>query len=668
MATQDLAKRFQKLRTTESDTPTEVDAKKQLDLSAAKKLLAALDQEISKLLNEQCCTPQQTAQFMNYISSTPCISICETEDIPPHKWGGWYQSRFMMLFIRTLKETMERMKLGQDKLLEKEMLRVLENELQIAVGTFHSAKVGEQLEAAKRDLDLQGKRVQELQRADDSAQGKLAALDSQIQHLDDESSHFIQVHAATKAEYDRALQAYQSYKKLVTTNNPYYTGHPLLRKLFVTETVADDEEEANKRYAKVMKLDQSLRVLSASYHHANQQQTKNARQYQDQQDIVKDTRLQLVDAERKYDVAQAHFSKLLYENEIQLFNCVTRLNIGQHHRHAIGFIGHAIFAGFRNTGSHIRVKIGNLGLGANKYHFSPPGRGDLILPYVLDFPNTEVGRAHLRQFCHNITLALTKDKDEALELIYAKFDEVLSKEKHWELQGTFDIAAELPQWMGNCAAKGYLHLLRERMLEERPSNKEDQHKRYRRLMMSLYVWSKQAYLLRQSIKSDNLDVLPRTWEEFFTQANVDALRNSEHVFDQFAQVEQYLTTMRENILGLTLRPPKEPSTETGPENTRVAGLNLFTQNSPYYSGISAQLSRAPLSQRNASEPAPLATMYNNTRGLQQPQAVTPYVDFGFSDSSVNAPQYSETTLKKMLFKQPDSPESPKRRRQRDLWG
>ncbi len=668
MAAQDLVNRFQRLRTTESDTQSKVEVKTQQELGKAKKLLATLDQETSELLEEYCCTIKQTAQFMNYISSTPCISICETEDIPPYKWGGWYQSRFMMLYIRTLKETIVRMKLEQDNLLEKDMLRVLENELDIAVGTYRSANDREHLETAKRDLDLKKTEMKSLQESEETAQNKAMLLIAQIQQIEVELEKLRQKYAHTENEYDVARSTYLKYLNPEQTSNLSYNGSN--RGSLFRNSSQDSMLQTGAKgfyFTKASNLSRTMDQISEEYASLNQKRSALELQYAKQQALTNSIKLQCIKVEREHGIAEAHFSKLLHEKENNLFNCVTRLYIGQHHCHAVGFKGHAIYADFENIGSHICVKIGNLGLGADQYHYTPYGRNDLILPYVFNFPNTEIGRTHLLQFCKNITLALTKDKDEALKLIYAKLDEALSKEQHGELHHTFAISAELPQSTGNCTAKGYLHLLRERMLKVRPFNQDDHHKRYRRLMMSLFVWSKHAYLLRQTLKNDNLKVLPLTMEDFFTQADVDALRNSEQVFEGFAHIKQYLITMKENILGLALRP--EELSESNPENTRLANINLFRQDSrqdspqqyfPRYRGMAAPLPRASVSQ-NGSEPESLTTTYS-ARTARRPS-----IEFSLSDSTVNTPQYSETTLRNILFKQPDISESPKRRKQRNFW-
>lgn len=607
-----------------ADSKTAEDSLYAAKYKKSQQLLTALDNRTAELLVTACCTEEQTTQFWHYMVSKPCLSqsVCETVDIPSsNSWGGWHQSTFLTLYSRALLETITRITNNDDTSLPTSLLPILKTEFMIAKVAYQSAKDRESLEAAKQNLDGQKKQLEHLLKLQAENNNRLLVLNQQhtlIEH--NFRAHNAQLHTLS-AEYQQHFKTYNNALSSIRNYDTFFKENPN----FIPTAGAHKEYQANCKtrdtlYTTLLAIQKDHQDCLNQRKSAHDQlidlgsrredQLKFAKLIKEKQDAIKS--------------AEAQFEAINNLCINKLLANIQRLKPGENYCHAAGFQGHAIYINFENIDGVIKAKICNLGAASDRHpHLvSDP---NLTLPMIIQFAKNAQGKKDLAKFCQNITAAITQPEKEAAELLYRSNCGIpLTAQQYSELHPA-KVSAEVQQTTGNCTAKGYFHSLRERIGNISV---------YRRLMLSLFTWSKNAYFLRNHLQEMS-NSLPVNVDAMITKEDLEFLTTSESAFKDvnFETVKNHIST--HYLSGLMFAPALQLQTTATLQTVAVAtgSAQAAASNNAYYQGPQYD---------HPTNPTLLLYGYG---GAVQPYNGDEY--FGL-DSQVNASKFSEDELSDML--------------------
>jgi len=530
------------------------------DLKQEQELLTGFDKTTTDLLHKKCCDDKETAQFSRYMASEPCTSVCQYPEIPGDVNSGGWFQGSFLMVYTRF---------------------IIETMRRIQTGDDHfspSRCVG----LLQRELDIA---VAAYQSAVDRTR-----LDETTQKtkIDSENARRLygQINMRLRKSMEDGIESEKMEQEAIEKINKHQA----------------ECYNAHSPCSTAKGLKQELETVSA-------QKASNAKATMELKQRLETVRTRYQQAQQASKKAQDSWTKTLLDR-------IDALPLGGHHCQAAGFPRHAIYVSFQKLGDKIQARIYNLGAGSEAsfgHHIRVPGT-NLILPAILNFSTDSEGRTALSEFCGRICTAITTEENEAIQLIYQRVKQFADAKHVLDLYNTGDVTAEIEQTTVNCTSKGSFHALRDR---SEPAF-------YKRLFLSLFLWSKNAYFIRK-------ESLPANNQELITEDDLNYLRKSEAAFAGESSAAIRAMIANTNNFKIMYRPPTQiptiaitqplPSTQGATQSQLLSRLNVHLSSTRF------RIPHDMDSHNQAPLPEPTPLRFSNSRSPRDmnsyPQSITP---------------------------------------------
>jgi len=514
-----------------------VELKAKQDLERNLQIIKMLDDQVFAELGKGCCENIEMARFWHYLESQKCLEKCKAQEDK-----GWFQDRFLAVYIRTLKEVIFRVETKNSQtqlkmsLFGREDLVKLKDELRIAKLAYTSAvmrneldKVDlaiKQLESESFDQQLNqlnlGKamllhqqKLVEFQEADGTElrvrlrchnsmanfeirkselQAKKGEVEARYYHLESQINE-------AKIAYHHAFMFKQAMTRIIPTRDDYGQLQPVswvdinahdtwIRAREYLGYLVVKQGNVNREKGE---LNKNLEEIQAAHEHvlrelegASVSKTQVVKELSAIVQNLKQIQDEIYNANQQKDqlIAKLKADKIRLQQNFckSLINNIQSLKKGQHYCHAIGFVEHAMYVDFENLGD-----IDNSGVETFRMKIFNLGAGaeqhmGCAGSVVIQDFSTPVP-----PFVLNFKKNDFRLQQQCENITIAITEESVKAQTliyafKKGMCESYAMTEELLQPPGtpNCTAKGYLHGVRERIGDPM----------YRSLLLGLITWSK----------------------------------------------------------------------------------------------------------------------------------------------------------------------------------